>query len=55
MCSTFEMEYDTFKTISDIVEEEIDLYSEEDLVILTSASLIMFTRSMLKISLKNIR
>lgn len=55
MVSTFGVEYETFKTISDIVEEEIDLYSQEELIILTEASMIMFTRSLLKLSLKNIR
>lgn len=55
MVSTFAVEYEVFKTIVDIVEEEIDLYDEEDLIIITQASLIMFSRSMLKLSLKNIR
>lgn len=55
MCSNFALEYEVFKTIVDIVEEEIDLYDEEDLIIITQASLIMFSRSMLKLSLKNIR
>lgn len=55
MVSTFELEYETFKTISDIVEEEIDLYSQEELIVLTESSLIMLTRSLLKLSLKNIR
>lgn len=55
MVSTFALEYEVFKTIVDIVEEEIDLYDEEDLIIITQASLIMFSRSMLKLSLKNIK
>lgn len=55
MCCKFVLDYDTFKTIVDLIEEEIDLYSSEDLIVLTQASMIMFTRSLLKLSLKNIK
>ena len=53
MCLTFPMEYDTFKAIVDLVDEEIELYDQEDLVILVEASMVMFSRSLLKLSLKN--
>lgn len=55
MCCSFELEYETFKTIVDIVDEEIDLYSDEDLVFIMQASVIMFSRSMLKLPLKNLK
>ncbi len=55
MCINFSLEYSIFKTIVDLVEDEFDLYSDEDLVILMQASMIMFTRSMLKVSLNNMR
>lgn len=55
MVCTFSVDYDAFKIIADIIDDEIDLYNDEDLLILMNASLIMFTRSLLKLSLKNIR
>ena len=55
MCTDFSLEYSIFKTIVDLVEEEFHLYSEDDLVILMQASMIMFTRSLLKLSLNNLR
>lgn len=54
MCLTFELDYATFKIISDIVEEEMERYSKEELIILCHASMILFSRSMLKISLKHL-
>lgn len=55
MCINFDLEYETFKTIVDIVDEEIELYSDEELVLIMQASVIMFSRSMLKLSLKNLK
>jgi len=55
MCTHFSLEYSIFKTIVDIIEEEFELYSDEDLIILMQASVIMFSRSMLKLSLNNMR
>lgn len=54
MCLTFELDYTTFKILTDIVEEEMQRFSEEDLIILCHASMILFSRSMLKISLKHL-
>lgn len=48
------VEYDTLKIIVDIIEEEIDLYSEDELMILCEASMIMFTRCMLRAGLGRI-
>lgn len=47
LCMTLPVEYDTFKIMVDIIDEEISLYSQEDLIILTQASMIMFCRCML--------
>ena len=55
MCINFSLEYSIFKTIVDIIEDEFDLYNDEDLIILMQASVIMFNRSMLKLSLNNMR
>lgn len=53
MCMNLELDREAFKIMIDLIEEEMDLYSEEDLAVLVQASMIMFTRSMLKLSLKN--
>ena len=55
MCSKMELDYEAFKVLADLIDEEIDLYSEDELVILCEASMMIFSRSMLKLSLKNIR
>jgi hypothetical protein len=41
------VEYNTFKLMTELIEEELHLYSDEDLVILVEASMIMFARCML--------
>lgn len=53
MCQSMEVDSD-FKILADLIDEEIDLYPDEDIPILMAASMIMFTRSMLKLSLKNL-
>lgn len=55
MCIDFSLEYSIFKTIVDLVEEEFELYSDEDLIILMQASVIMFSRTIMKVSLNNMR
>jgi hypothetical protein len=55
MCINFELEYESFKTIVDLVDQEMSLYTDEELVIIMQASVIMFSRSMLKLSLKNLK
>lgn len=55
LCMTLEMDHDAFKVLVEVIEEEMDLYSEEDLVVLVSASMIMFTRSLLQLSLKSMK
>lgn len=52
MCQTLPMEHEVFKTLVGLIEEEINLYSESELEILTQASMIMFNRSLLNGSLK---
>lgn len=46
------MEHEVFTTLVALIEEEIDLYDEGEMAILTQASLIMFNRSLLNGSLK---
>jgi len=55
MCTSLKLEYDTFKVLVDLIEDELYLYSDEDLIILMQASVVMFSRSMLKLSLNNMR
>lgn len=49
-----DMEHETFKILSELIEEELHLYKEDELVILCECSMIVFTRSLLKISIKNV-
>ena len=55
LCKTVDVEYDTVKLITEIIEEDLDLYSEDDLVILMEASMIMFTRCLLYSSIMTIK
>lgn len=55
MCMNLEIEYHSLKILVDLVQEEIDLYSEEDLIIITQASMILFNRSLLNGALKFIK
>jgi hypothetical protein len=55
MCSKMDMDHDSFKVLAELIDEEIDLYEPEDIPVLMMASMIIFTRSLMKISLKNIR
>jgi hypothetical protein len=52
MCQKADMDYDSFKILADLIDEEIDLYPDEDIPVLMTASMIIFTRSMLKLSFK---
>lgn len=49
-----ELDHAAFKVLQELVDEEMDRYSPEDLVILAQASIILFSRTMLKLSIKNI-
>jgi hypothetical protein len=44
----------SFKILAELIDEEIDLYEPEEIPVLMMASMIIFTRSLMKISLKNI-
>lgn len=37
-----------FKILAEIINEELELYSLEDLIIIMQASMILFTRSLIK-------
>lgn len=54
LCTTIEVGYEGFKAIQEIIEEEIELYCEDDLIILCEASMIMFTRTMIYVSLRKL-
>lgn len=53
-CPSMELDHAAFKVLQELVDEEMDRYSPEDLVILAQASIILFSRTMLKLSVKNI-
>ena len=54
MCLELPMDHATFSLLVEVIEEDLELYNEDELVILFQASMIMFTRSLLKLSLKNV-
>lgn len=55
MCLSFELDYGTFKILIDLIDNEIHLYDENDLLMLMQASMIVFSRSLLKLSLQNMK
>ena len=55
MCLELPMDHATFSILVEVIEEDLELYNEDELIILFQASMIMFTRSLLKLSLKNIK
>jgi hypothetical protein len=54
LCAKADMDHDSFKVLAELIDEEIDLYEPEEIPVLMMASMIIFTRSLMKISLKNI-
>ena len=54
MCLELPMDHGTFSLLVEVIEEDLELYNEDELVILFQASMIMFTRSLLKLSLRNV-
>lgn len=55
MCQNMELDYDGFKILAELIDEEIELYPAEDIPVLMMASMIAFSRSLLKLSLKNLK
>lgn len=55
MCLETDMNHEEFKILSDLINEEIEFYSTDELVILCEISMIMFTKSMLKLTIKNLK
>lgn len=47
------LDTDSFKILIDLIDEELDRYSPEELPIILQASMILFTRSLLKFAWKN--
>lgn len=52
LCSTIEPDYIGFACIRDIIEDEIELYSVDELAVLCEASMIMFIRSIMSGSIR---
>lgn len=48
MCSTFTFDKGELRILTDLLNEELELYSEQDLVILIQAAMILFIRSLIK-------
>ena len=55
MCLELPMDHATFSILVGVIEEDLELYNEDELIVLFQASMIMFTRSILQMSLKNMR
>lgn len=47
MCTDFIFDYGTFRIIIDLIEEELDLYDQDDLIIIMQASMIIFSRALI--------
>lgn len=54
LCLEMEVDQD-FKILAELIDEEIHLYSPDELPVLVEASMIIFTRSLLKFSLKQLK
>lgn len=54
LCIEMEADQD-FKILADLIEEEMHLYPVDQLPILVEASMIIFTRSLLKFSTKQLK
>jgi hypothetical protein len=52
MCQSIDVE--SYKTLIEILDEEIDLYNDEELKELMNVSMIIFTRTLLRGSIKNL-
>ncbi len=52
MCLNFDLDFYSFKILIELIERELHLYSEEDLIVLMQASIIVFNRSLLQMSLR---
>lgn len=55
MCANMSLDYEGFKILSDLIDEEIDLYPPEDIPVLMQASMLVFSRTMFKFSLKRLQ
>lgn len=54
LCMEMELDQD-FQVLSQLIEEEMHLYSADEIPILVEASMIAFTRSLLKFSNKQLK
>lgn len=52
MCRTLPIERPVLKTLTDVINEDLPLYSAEELVEIINASMILFTRALLNASLR---
>ena len=51
MCTTMQVDKAACDTLSDLLDEELDLYNEIELEVLMKSAIILFTRAALKIHL----
>lgn len=47
MCAKIDMDQEAFRILAGLIDEEIELYSQSDLMIIQHASMMLFTRSLL--------
>jgi len=55
LCIELALDYGTFKILTDVIEEDLHLYSEEELITLCEASMIMFSRCLLMAGMKYLK
>lgn len=55
MSAKMDMDINAYKVLVKLIDEEIDLYEGDDLVIIAEASMMLFTRSLLLGSLKYLK
>lgn len=55
MCAKMDMSIEAFRILAKLIDEEIELYEDEDLIIVAQASFMLFTRSLLMGSIKNLK
>lgn len=49
ICSTTDFDYDSYKILIELIEQEIDHYTSDELVTLAQASVIALNRVLLKL------
>ena len=52
MSLTLDVDYEGYKILTELINEEFDLYSEEDMPVIIQVSMTLFTKALLKGAIK---